>query len=73
MSDELDEALKDKLTKVCLCKGITRKTIKEAIKGGVVTLGEVQQVTGAGSGGCGGKRCTPKIEELLGSLKEREE
>ncbi len=65
MVDHLDEQLKDKLTKVCICKGINRKTIKEAIKGGADTLEEVQRVTGAGSGGCKGNRCGPKIKELL--------
>ncbi|MDF2945016.1 MAG: hypothetical protein K0S01_3874, partial [Herbinix sp.] len=26
---------------------------------------EVQKAVGAGSGPCGGRRCTPKIQELL--------
>lgn len=67
--DNIDENLNaeilDKLTKVCLCKGIPRATIKKAIKNGAQTVVEVQKSTGAGSGSCGGKRCTPKIEELL--------
>lgn len=62
---ELNEEILDKLTKVCLCKGIPRSTIKKAIKNGAGTLQEVQKATGAGSGPCGGKRCTPKIVELL--------
>lgn len=70
MSDDLDQALKDKLTKVCICKGISRKVIKEAIKDGAHTLEAVQKATGAGSGGCKGNRCTPKIEELLESMQE---
>ena len=70
MSDELDQALKDKLTKVCICKGISRKVIKEAIKDGAHTVEAVQKATGAGSGGCKGNRCTPKIEELIESMQE---
>lgn len=70
MSDSLDEQIKDKLTKVCICKAISRKTIKEAIQNGAHTLEAVQKATGAGSGGCQGNRCTPKIEELLESMKE---
>ncbi|MDF2615245.1 MAG: hypothetical protein K0S71_3031 [Clostridia bacterium] len=73
MSEGLDEAIKDKLTKVCICKAISRKTIKEAIKNGAATVEEVQKATGAGSGGCGGKRCTPKIEELLQNMQNENE
>ncbi|ROR29416.1 BFD-like [2Fe-2S] binding protein [Mobilisporobacter senegalensis] len=55
----------DKMTKVCICKGIPRSTMKRAIREGAGTLKEVQGITGAGSGPCGGRRCTPKIEQLL--------
>ena len=65
MSDELNQEILDKLTKVCLCKGITRATMKKAIAAGADTVDKVKKVTGAGSGSCGGKRCTPKIQELL--------
>lgn len=62
---ELTEEMKDKLTKVCLCKGISRATIKKAIENGADTLDKLKKATGAGTGGCGGRRCTPKLEELL--------
>ena len=65
MSDELNQEILDKLTKVCLCKGITRATMKKAIAAGADTVDKVKKATGAGSGSCGGKRCTPKIQELL--------
>ena len=55
----------DKLTKVCICKGIPRSTMKKVIREGAHTLQEVQKATGAGSGPCGGRRCTPKILQLL--------
>lgn len=70
---ELTDEMKDKLTKVCLCKGISRATIKKAIENGADTLDKLKKVTGAGTGGCGGRRCTPKLEELLkevGKVKE---
>lgn len=63
--EELSQEIKDKLTKVCLCKGISRATIKDAIVGGANSLQKIQKATGAGSGPCRGRRCTPKIEELL--------
>lgn len=65
MDQNLNTEILDKITKVCICKAIPRAAIKKAIKAGAKTLGEVQAATGAGSGPCGGKRCTVKILELL--------
>lgn len=64
-SENLNTEVMDKLTKVCICKGISRATIKKAIKNGAATLEQVQKATGAGSGPCQGRRCTPKILKLL--------
>lgn len=63
--NEKEQEILDKMTKVCICKAIPRSTMKKAIKNGCKTLEEVQKATGAGSGSCGGRRCTPKILELL--------
>ncbi len=65
MSDERENEIIDKITKVCICKGIPRSKIKGAIQDGCTTLKEVQQATGAGSGSCSGRRCGPKIIEVL--------
>lgn len=59
------EQIMDKLTKVCICKAIPRSKIKEAIKNGAKTVEEVKIATGATTGGCKGRRCTHKIQELL--------
>ncbi len=59
------ELVLDKQTKVCLCKAIPRSKIKDAISKGADTVEKVQAITGAGSGGCCGRRCTPKIQELI--------
>ena len=72
-AQKLNQDIMDKMTKVCICKGIPRSTMKNAIKNGARTLAEVQKATGAGSGPCGGKRCTPKILELLGTMAEDQE
>jgi NAD(P)H-nitrite reductase large subunit len=69
MDNNLNDAILDKLTKTCTCKLITRAKIKAAIKNGAKTLEEVQKATGAGSGPCKGKNCSPKIEELLKQSK----
>lgn len=65
MENNSNEAIMDKLTKVCLCKAISRAAIKKAIEGGAKNVEEVQKKTGAGCGSCKGRRCTPKIEELI--------
>ena len=64
-SEELKQQVLDKLTKVCLCKGISRASIKKAIADGADTIAKLQKATGAGAGSCHGRRCTPKIEDLL--------
>ncbi|URZ05382.1 (2Fe-2S)-binding protein [Clostridium felsineum] len=70
MENNANKEIMDKLTKVCLCKAIPRSTIKNAIRKGARTVEAVQKATGAGSGGCAGRRCTPKIEELLASYSK---
>ncbi len=64
MSD-INQDIIDKHTKVCICKAINKSTIKKTIANGSDTLEKVQKATSAGSGSCGGRRCTPKIKELL--------
>lgn len=71
-NDEKTIEIMDKMTKVCICKSITRATMKKVIRNGARTLEEVQKATGAGSGSCGGRRCTPKILQLLEDMKEDE-
>ena len=53
------------LKPICLCQGIRQKVFVEKIKSGITTLEGLRKATGAGSGSCGGKRCTPRIKELL--------
>ena len=72
MDGNINNEIMDKLTKVCLCKAIPRSTIKKAIQNGARTVEDLQKATGAGSGGCKGHRCTPKIEELLKSYLKDE-
>jgi bacterioferritin-associated ferredoxin len=62
---ERNQDIMDKLTKVCLCRSISRKTIKAAILEGALTADEVKKKTGASTGSCSGRRCTLKIEQLL--------
>ena len=65
MDQNISPEIMDKLTKICLCKGISRATIKAAIIKGAKTKEAVKKATGAGTGGCQGRRCGPKVQELL--------
>jgi NAD(P)H-nitrite reductase large subunit len=69
----LNAEIVDRMTKVCICKGIPRSKMKAAIQNGAKTLQEVQKATGAGSGPCGGRRCTPKILDLLEAMSREAE
>lgn len=55
----------DKLTKVCVCKAVSRLAIKQAIADGCETVEAVWSKTNSGNGSCKGKRCRAKIQELL--------
>lgn len=50
---------------ICLCKQISKDKMIEAIEAGATTVSMVKYKTGAGSGACHGRRCTPKIQKLL--------
>lgn len=63
--EDLEALVKDKYTKVCICKSINKATMKKVIREGAHTLNQVRYKTGAGSGACKGRRCTPRIEALL--------
>jgi len=69
MNEDLNQEILDKLTKVCICKVISKASIKKSIASGADTLEKVQRLTGAGSGACGGKRCAPKILSLIAESK----
>lgn len=66
-----EQEIMDKMTKVCICKAINKATMKQAIAQGADTLEKVQKATSAGSGPCQGRRCTPKILDLLEQAKEQ--
>lgn len=69
--NQVPEAILDKLTKVCTCRNISRKTIKEAILNGADTFPKVKEATKAGTGACGGKGCGPRIVKLLKEMQEK--
>jgi bacterioferritin-associated ferredoxin len=50
---------------VCICKGIRKSVFWKVLDKGTRTKEEVNCLTGAGSGGCQGRRCGPRIMEML--------
>lgn len=60
-----EEEIKDKLTKTCPCRQVTRATIKTAISQGADTLEKVKNKTGAMTGSCKGSRCKCAIQNLI--------
>jgi NAD(P)H-nitrite reductase large subunit len=57
--------IKARVRPVCICKGIKMGKICDAIVSGCLTVKDVNQKTGSGSGGCGATRCTPVILKLI--------
>jgi bacterioferritin-associated ferredoxin len=53
---------------VCICKGIKKSVFWKVLDSGVQTKEEVNRLTGSGSGGCQGRRCGPRITEMLRNL-----
>jgi bacterioferritin-associated ferredoxin len=53
---------------VCICKGIKKSVFWKVLDTGVRTKEEINCLTGSGSGSCQGRRCGPRIMELLRDL-----
>jgi NAD(P)H-nitrite reductase large subunit len=49
---------------ICTCKGIRKNVFLKHIRAGLKTVAELKKATGAGTGSCKGKGCTPRIEEM---------
>jgi bacterioferritin-associated ferredoxin len=50
---------------VCICKGIKKRVFWKALDDGAQTKDDINRVTGSGSGGCQGRRCGPRILDML--------
>jgi bacterioferritin-associated ferredoxin len=50
---------------VCICKGIKKRIFWKALDDGAQTKDDINRMTGSGSGGCQGRRCGPRILEML--------
>ncbi len=72
MDNNVNEQVMDNITKVCICKAISRRKIKEAIREGADSVIKVSQATGSGTGSCHGRRCGLKIKDLVDGYKSGE-
>jgi NAD(P)H-nitrite reductase large subunit len=54
---------------ICKCRNIRKSVFLKHIAAGKKTVDELKKATGAGTGSCKGKTCTPRIEELLAGKK----
>jgi bacterioferritin-associated ferredoxin len=52
---------------VCICKGIKKRIFWQALDDGAQTKEEINRLTGSGNGSCQGRRCGPRILDLLRS------
>jgi bacterioferritin-associated ferredoxin len=57
--------LLDGMKVVCICKGIKKRIFWKALDDGAQTKDDINRITGSGSGGCQGRRCGPRILEML--------
>lgn len=62
---EKEELIIERLKPGCICKGIKRGKILDAIKGGAKSFKEVAAKSGIGGGSCGAERCGKTVRELL--------
>jgi bacterioferritin-associated ferredoxin len=53
---------------VCICKGIKKSVFWKVLDAGAQSKDEINRLTGSGSGGCQGRRCGPRITEMLRDL-----
>ncbi|PLY04061.1 MAG: (2Fe-2S)-binding protein [Desulfuromonas sp.] len=60
-----EQAIIDGMKTICICKGIKKKVFLKLLAEGVDSLAELRKATGAGSGPCGGQRCTPRLLEMI--------
>ncbi len=59
----------DGLKVICKCRNIRKSVFLKHIKAGMTTMEALKKATGAGTGSCKGKTCTPRIEALLKEMK----
>jgi NAD(P)H-nitrite reductase large subunit len=66
-----EQEIIDRQKVICQCKGIRQGVFLKHLHAGMRTLEDLRKATGAGSGSCKGKHCTPRILTLLKQRMEQ--
>ena len=64
-SGDEERTLLEGMKVVCICKGIKKRVFWKALDDGMSTKEEINRCTGSGNGGCQGRRCGPRILDML--------
>ena len=65
-----EQEIIDGLKVICKCRDVRKSVFLKHIRAGASTVEALKKATGAGTGTCKGKQCTPKIEDLLKELNK---
>ena len=55
---------------VCICKGIKKRVFWKALDEGMCTKEDINRSTGSGSGSCQGRRCGPRILDMIRDISK---
>ena len=55
---------------VCICKGIKKRVFWNALDEGMCTKEDIDRATGSGSGSCQGRRCGPRILDMIRNITQ---
>jgi len=64
------QELINNIKKICICRGITVRTINKAMSEGCLSFEALRRQLGTGTGNCKAKRCREKIEKMVKDYQE---
>jgi bacterioferritin-associated ferredoxin len=67
-----EQELLEKLSALCVCRGITKAQFKKASESRASTVEEIQKSIGTTKGFCCRKRCLNKIQQLMINYNQAE-
>lgn len=63
--DSSSRSIVEGMKVVCICKGIKTRVFWKALDEGLCTKEDINRCTGSGSGSCQGRRCGPRILDMI--------
>ncbi|MDH3600173.1 MAG: hypothetical protein OEU26_11100 [Candidatus Tectomicrobia bacterium] len=64
-NDPSSRSIVEGMKVVCICKGIKTRVFWKALDEGLCTKEDINRCTGSGSGSCQGRRCGPRILNMI--------